>query len=99
MLSSHVVFCGSDICPIMLLIASVAMKPLFGAKSGRFYLRSTIWIAASHRRECDIRLGGEQALRQFAPTYPGRGQKDCGEYRQVAGTIAQHLMRLSPFYR
>jgi len=35
------------------------MKPLFGGKLGRFYLRSTIWIAASHMRECGIRLGGE----------------------------------------
>jgi hypothetical protein len=41
--------------PIMPSIASVAMKPLFGVKSGRFYLRSTIWIAASRMRECDVR--------------------------------------------
>jgi hypothetical protein len=66
-LSSHVVSCGSAICPIMPSTASVAMKPLFGVKPGRFYLRSTIWIAASHRRECDVCVGGEQASRQFGP--------------------------------
>ena len=99
MLSSPVVSCGSAICPIMPSTASVAMKPLFGVKPVRFCLRSTIWIAANRMRECDVGLGGEQASRRFAPTYAGRGQKDCGEYRQVAGTIAQHLMRLSPFYR
>jgi hypothetical protein len=42
------------ICPIMLSTASVAMKPLFGVKLGRFCLRSIIWIAASHRRECGV---------------------------------------------
>jgi hypothetical protein len=52
MLSSHVVSCGSAICPIMASTASVAMKPRFGVKPGRFYLRSTIWIAANHMREC-----------------------------------------------
>ena len=36
------------------------MKPLFGVKPGRSYLPSTIWIAASHLRECDVRIGGEQ---------------------------------------
>ena len=36
-------------------------------KPGRLHLRSTIWFAASHMRECDVRLGGEQASRQFAP--------------------------------
>ena len=61
MLSSRGVSCGSAICPIMLSTASVAMKPLFGVKPGRFYLRSTIWIATSRMRECDIRIGGEQA--------------------------------------
>ena|SRR5215469_3995326 len=66
MLSSHVVSCGSAICPITPSTASVAMKPLFGVKPGRFYLRSTIWIAASHRREFDIRFGDEQASKQFA---------------------------------
>ena len=54
MLSSHVVSCGSAICPIMRSTASVAMKLPFGVKPGRFYLRSTIWIAASHRRECGV---------------------------------------------
>jgi hypothetical protein len=54
MLSSHVVSCGSAICPIMPSTASVAMKPLFGVKLGRFCLRSIIWIAASHRRECGV---------------------------------------------
>jgi hypothetical protein len=44
----------------MLSTASVAMKPLFGVKRGEFYLRSTIWIAASHMRECGVRLGGER---------------------------------------
>jgi hypothetical protein len=51
MLSSHVVSCGSAIWPIMGSTASVATKLLFGAKPGRFCLRSTIWIAASHWRE------------------------------------------------
>jgi hypothetical protein len=51
MLSSHVVSCGSAICLISLSIASVAMKLLFGVKRGRFCVRSTIWIAASHRRD------------------------------------------------
>ena len=60
MLSSHVVSYGSAICPIMPSTASVAMKPLFGVKLGRFYLRSTIWIASSHMRECDVRIGGEK---------------------------------------
>jgi len=32
-------------------------------------LRSTIWIGTSRMRECDIRIGGEQASRQFAPTH------------------------------
>jgi len=32
------------------LTASVAMKLPFGAKLGRFCLRSTIWIVVSHRR-------------------------------------------------
>src|SRR6516225_2479017 len=58
-LSSHVVSCGSAICPIMPSTASVAMKPLFGVKLDRLYLRSTIWIAANHRRECDTRIGRE----------------------------------------
>ena len=49
-LSSHVVSCDSA-CPIMPSTASVAMKPLFGVKLGRFCVRSTIWIAASHRRD------------------------------------------------
>jgi hypothetical protein len=30
------------------------MKLLFGVKPGRFFMRSTIWIAASHRRECGV---------------------------------------------
>jgi hypothetical protein len=60
MLSSHVVSCSFAICRIVPSTASVAMKPLFGVKPGRFYLRSTIWIAASHRRECDVRIGGEK---------------------------------------
>jgi hypothetical protein len=34
--------------------ASVAMKRLFGVKLGRFYLHSTIWIDANHRRECGV---------------------------------------------
>jgi hypothetical protein len=55
---SHVVSYGSAICPIMPSTASVAMKPLFGVKLGRFYLRSTIWIAASHRRECGVSVLG-----------------------------------------
>jgi hypothetical protein len=54
MLSSHVVSCGSAICPIMPSTASAAMKLLFGVKPGRFFVRSTIWIAASHRRECGV---------------------------------------------
>ena len=62
MLSSHVVSCSSAICPIMPSTASVAMKPLFGVKPGRFCLRSTIWIAASRMRECDVRLGGEHTM-------------------------------------
>jgi hypothetical protein len=45
---------GSAICPTMPSTASVAMKLSFGAKPGRFCLRSTIWIAASHRRECGV---------------------------------------------
>src|SRR6516225_4522300 len=40
MLSSHIVSCGSAICPIMPSTASVAMKPFFGVKLGRLYLRS-----------------------------------------------------------
>src|SRR5215472_16347545 len=60
MLSSHIVSCGSAICPIMPSTASVAMKPLFGVKLGRLYLRSTIWITTSHMRECGVRLGGER---------------------------------------
>jgi hypothetical protein len=44
----------------MLSTASVAMRPLFGVKLGRFYLRSTFWIAASHMRECGVRLGCER---------------------------------------
>jgi hypothetical protein len=36
--------------------ALVAMKLSFGAKPGRFCLRSTIWIAASHRREGGVSL-------------------------------------------
>ena len=36
------------------------MKPLFGVKLGAFWLRSTVWIAASHMRECGVRLGGER---------------------------------------
>src|SRR6516164_8558630 len=51
MLSSHVVFFGSAICPIMPSTVSVATKLSFGAKPGRFCLRSTIWIAANRRRE------------------------------------------------
>ena len=54
MLSSHVVSCGSAICPIMRSTASVAMKLLFGVKPGRYFMRSTIWIAGSHRRECGV---------------------------------------------
>ena len=54
MLNSHVVSCGFAICPIMPSTASVAMKLLFGVKPGRFFMRSTIWIAASHRRECGV---------------------------------------------
>jgi hypothetical protein len=50
-LSSHVVSCGSAICPTMPSTASVATKLSFGAKPGRFCLRSTIWIAANRRRE------------------------------------------------
>jgi hypothetical protein len=53
-LSSHVVSCGSAICPIVPSTASVAMKLFFGAKPGRFFMRSTIWIAANHRRECGV---------------------------------------------
>src|SRR5215472_17059972 len=34
--------------------ASVAMKLFFGAKPGKFCLRSTIWIDANHRRECGV---------------------------------------------
>jgi len=55
MLSSRVVSCGSAICLIMLSTASVAMKLLFGVKPGRFCLLSTIWIAASHRRDLGAR--------------------------------------------
>src|SRR5215831_7185499 len=62
-LSSHVVSCGSAICPIMPSTASVAMKPLFGVKLDRLYLRSIIWIAANRRRGHDVLIGGEQ----FAP--------------------------------
>src|SRR5262252_7874779 len=51
MLSSHVASCDSAICLLMLSTASVVMKLFFGAKPGKFCLRSTIWIAASHRRE------------------------------------------------
>jgi hypothetical protein len=54
MLSSHVASCGSPICLIMLSTASVAMKLFFGAKPGKFCLRSTIWIDANHRRECAV---------------------------------------------
>ena len=47
----------------MLSTASVAMKLFFGAKPGRFFMHSTIWIAANHRRECGVfGLGNEQAL-------------------------------------
>jgi hypothetical protein len=54
MLSSHVVSCGSAICPIILSTASVAMKLPFGVKPRSFFLASTIWIAASHRKECGV---------------------------------------------
>ena len=54
MLSAHVVSCGFAICPTMPSTASVGMKQPFGAKLDRFCLRSTIWIAASHRRECGV---------------------------------------------
>jgi hypothetical protein len=53
-------FCGSVICPIMPSTASAAMKPLFGVKLGAFWLRSTIWIAASRMRECGVRLEQDQ---------------------------------------
>jgi len=53
-LSSHVVSCGSAICPIVPSAASVAMKLCFGAKPGRFFMRSTIWITANHKRECGV---------------------------------------------
>jgi hypothetical protein len=38
----------------MLSTASVAMKLFFGAKPGRFFMRSTIWIDANHRREYGV---------------------------------------------
>jgi hypothetical protein len=30
------------------------MKLFFGGKPGRFFMRSTIWIAANHRRESGV---------------------------------------------
>ena len=54
MTSSHFVTCGFAICLIMLSTASVATKLLFGVKPGRFCLRSTIWTAVNHRRECGV---------------------------------------------
>jgi len=35
----------------MLSTGSVVMKPSFGVKPGRFYMRSMFWIGANHRRE------------------------------------------------
>jgi hypothetical protein len=32
------------------------MKLCFGAKPGKFFMHSTIWIAANHRRECGVFL-------------------------------------------
>jgi hypothetical protein len=40
------------------------MKLFFGAKPGRFCLRSTIWIAASHRRESDASVLAVNKYRQ-----------------------------------
>jgi hypothetical protein len=50
-LSSRVVFSVSLICPTLRSIASAAMKQPFGAKLARSFMRSTPWIAASHKKE------------------------------------------------
>jgi hypothetical protein len=34
--------------------ASAGMKLFFGVKPGKFFMHSTIWIAANHRRECGV---------------------------------------------
>jgi hypothetical protein len=46
--------------PNYALDRSVAMKLLFGVNPAKFCLRSTIWIAGCHSRECGV--ADEQAL-------------------------------------
>jgi hypothetical protein len=75
---------------------SVATRLPFGAKSGRFWLLSIIWIAASHRREggvfvlalikreCSLSaravLTTHRGLRRLKPWLDGGGQTSGMEY-------------------
>src|SRR6516164_8279217 len=79
MLSSHVASCGSVICLLMFSTASVVMKLFFGAKPGKFCLRSTIWIDANHRRECGISV------------LPAEMHSQASGAKSVEGSIASRL--------
>src|SRR5215471_220621 len=94
-------FCGSVICLIMPSTASVAMKLSFGVKPGRFCWRSTIWIAASHRRECGVAvLAVNKPRRDLRPKgahQPGfKPREDFGCHHRPAITTPSETILCSP---
>jgi hypothetical protein len=97
MLSSHVVSCGSAICPIMSSTASTAMKQPFGAKLAKSSMRWMRWIAANHRSENIVSIFIVSCVNKPAPiisrasasTSSDKTGSEGGETQAVAKRVAR----------